>query len=786
VATTDTPPYLDESAPVERRVEDLIDRMTLEELVAQLLSVPSERISETDENERALLDEDGEIDWDVAEELLEDGVGHFTRLAGGGGISPERAAEVTEELQTYLVEETRLGIPAVPHEECLSGYMGPGGTTYPQMIGVASTFEPERVRGMTDRIREQLTAIGSAHALSPVLDVGRDPRWGRTEETFGEDPYLVAEMASAYVEGLQGADPTEGVSATLKHFAGHGVGEGGKNRSSVQVGEREFREVHLFPYEAAIREAGAESVMNAYHDVDGIPCAADESLLTGILRGEWDFSGTVVSDYFSVRFLTEEHGVASDYQTAAVQAVQAGLDVELPQIECYDTLVDAVEDGEIERATIETAARRVLRQKIEKGLFEDYGTDQADVEDAFGPDADRDYARKLARESVTLLKNEADLLPLADDDAVAVVGPKADTPAGQLGDYAYAAHYPEKESNRHVVTPLEAFEERLGADRVTYAEGCTTTGSETDGFGAAVSAAEESDVALAFVGARSAVSLSEADDEQRAKRPDVPTSGEGTDVTDLGLPGVQGDLVEELQGTETPLVVVFVSGKPHATPWIDEHVPAVVHGWLPGEEGGHGIADVLLGEHNPSGRLPVSIPKTVGQLPVYYGRKPNSRTERHVYVDEDPLYPFGYGLSYTDFSYGDVELSTTELSPAGTVTATVTVENTGEMAGHEVLQCYTHQRWPTQARPVQELVGFQRVHLEPGESATVSFEVAASQLAYHDADMDLVVEPGEYDLRIGSSAAAIETDATVEVTGRREVPQNGRTYFAETRVDSEN
>lgn len=785
MATDNTPVYLDESAPVERRVEDLLDRMTLEELVAQLLSVPSERISETGTTEPALLDEDGEIVWEEAESLLEDGVGHFTRLAGGGGISPERAAEVTEELQEYLVEETRLGVPAVPHEECLSGYMGPDGTTYPQMIGVASTFEPDRIREMTDRIREQLRAIGSVHALSPVLDIGRDPRWGRTEETFGEDPYLVAKMASAYVEGLQGEDPRTGISATLKHFAGHGVGEGGKNRSSVQVGEREFREVHLFPYEVAIREAGAESVMNAYHDVDGIPCAADESLLTGILRGEWDFDGTVVSDYFSVRFLKEEHGVASDYQTAAIQAVQAGLDVELPQIECYDTLVDAVEAGEIERETIETAARRVLRQKVEKGLFEDYGTDRGDVEAAFGPEANREYARQLARESVTLLKNEDDLLPIADDDAVAVVGPKADTSAGQLGDYAYAAHYPWKESNRHVVTPLEAFEERLGADSVTYAKGCTTTGPGTDGFEDAVAAAEDADVALAFVGARSAVALSEADTAERAERPDVPTSGEGADVTDLGLPGVQKELVEELQETETPLVVVFISGKPHATPWIDEHVPAVVHGWLPGEEGGYGIADVVLGEHNPSGRLPLSIPKNVGQLPVYYGRKPNSRNERHVYADSDPLYPFGYGLSYTDFAYGDVELSATEIAPAGTVTASITVENTGEMAGHEVLQCYAHQRWPTQARPVQELVGFQRVHLEPGESATVEFDVAASQLAYHDADMNLVVEPGEYELRIGSSAADIKTDATFEVTGRREVPQKGRVYFAETRVDGE-
>ncbi len=782
----DTPLYRDVSLPVDRRVNDLIDRMTVEELVSQLLSVPAYQlvIEGDDDDVGQLLTEDGEFDRDAAADILEHGVGHLTRLAGGGGLEPKHAAEITEEIQSFLVEETRLGIPAVPHEECLSGYMGPDGTTFPQGIGLASTWDPDLVEGMTTRIRDQLLSIGSAHALSPVLDIGRDHRWGRTEETFGEDPYLVAQMASAYVRGLQGSDPTEGISATLKHFVGHGLGEGGKNRSSVQIGERELREVHLFPFEAAIHEADAESVMNAYHDIDGIPCAADEWLLTDVLRGEWGFEGTVVSDYFSVRFLHEEHGVARDRYEAAIQALEAGIDVELPQIEAYDLLVEAVESGDIARETVETSARRVLRQKVEKGLFEEYGADPEEADEAFGPDAHREYARELARESVTLLKNEGDLLPLDDDTSVAVVGPKADTPEGQLGDYAYAAHYPEKESNRHVVTPLEAFQNRLGDDHVTYAEGCTTTGPATDGFDEAVKAAAESDVAVAFVGSRSAIALSDVEGEDQRDRPDVPTSGEGADVTDLDLPGVQQELVERLYETDTPLVVVQISGKPHSIKWIDQHVPAVVHAWLPGEEGGHGIADVLFGDHSPSGRLPVSVAKNVGQLPVYYGRKPNSRTERHVYADSEPLYPFGYGLSYTDFEYGELSLSDDEVHPAGTVTATVTVENTGSVAGHEVVQCYAHQAWPSQARPVQELVGFERVHLEPGESATVHFEIATGQLAFHDTDMNLVVEPDEYELRIGRSAATIETSDSFEVIGERyEVPRTGRVYFAETRVE---
>ena len=793
-ATSDVPVYRDETASVQRRVDDLLSRMTLEEKVAQLTSIPPRRMDMEDESMdldamEQLLDEDGELDREDAEALLANGVGHFTRLGGGGEMEPAKAAEVTQELQDILREESRLGIPAVPHEECLSGYMGPDGTTYPQGMGLASTWDPDLVETMTRRIRDQLNAIGCVHALSPVLDVARDPRWGRTEETFGEDPYLVAEMASAYVRGLQGDDPAEGISATVKHFVGHAISEGGKNRSSVSVGERELRETHLFPFEAAIREAGAESVMNAYHDVDGVPCGADESLLTGILREEWGFSGTVVADYFSVRFLQDEHHVASDYQDAAVQALEAGIDVELPQIKCYDTLVDAVEDGNIAEETIDVAARRVLRQKVRKGVLDGKrDPDPEAVERAFGPEAGRDYAHRLARESITLLKNEDDLLPLEDvagedagESTVAVLGPKADSPVGQLGDYAYAAHYPDRSANRAVTTPLNALTDRLGGDRVDYVEGCTTTGPDADGIEEAVAAAEAADVAVAFVGTRSAIALSDPEDDIE-ERPDVPTSGEGADVTDLGLPGVQQDLVEAANATETPLVVVQVSGKPHSIEWIDQHVPAVLHAWLPGEEGGEGVADVLLGEHNPSGRLPISIPKTVGQLPIHYSRKPNSRAERHVYADSDPLYPFGFGESYTEFEYSDFGLAADEVGPAGTITAEVTVENTGDRAGYEVVQLYTGAETPSVARPVQELTGFQRVHLEPGEAKTVTFELAATQLAYHDRNMELVVEDGSYEARVGSSAADIAASETFEVTESKPVARSGRAYFTETDV----
>lgn len=765
-----------DATTVDERVEAILGEMTLAEKAAQLGSVNAERI----------LTEDGELDREVAEEYLANGIGHLTRIGGEGSLDPKRAAEVTNELQEILREETRLGIPAIPHEECLSGYMGPAGTTFPQGIGMASTFDPALMEEVTDTIREQLEAIGTVHALSPVLDVARDLRWGRVEETFGEDPYLVAAMACGYVDGLQ-ADG-DGISATLKHFVGHAVGEGGKNRSSVHLGERELRETHMFPFEAAIHESGAESVMNAYHDIDGIPCASDEWLLTDVLRGEWDFDGTVVSDYYSVEFLKSEHGVAGTEREAGVTALEAGVDVELPYTDCYgEHLVDAVENGELAESTVEEAARRVLTMKVRKGVLDEATVDAASASDPYDTEEASELTRRAARESITLLKNEDDTLPLAGDalDSLAVVGPKADDAQELLGDYAYAAHYPDEETAFEATTPLDALRARGDAEGfdVRHAEGCTTTGPATDGFDDAVAQAEDADVALAFVGARSAVDFSgtEADMEQR---PSVPTSGEGCDVTDLGLPGVQEELVAELRETDTPVVVVVVSGKPHSIEEIAEEAPAVVQAWLPGEEGGSAIDAVVFGDHNPSGHLPVSIPRDVGQLPVHYSRRPNSANEEHVYTESTPLYAFGHGLSYTEFDYSDFELSTDGLEPAGTLTASVTVTNAGERAGSDVVQLYTRAENPDQARPVQELTGFERVHLEPGASARVSFDVHASQLAYHDRDMNLAVEEGPYEVRVGTAADDIVETAAFDVTASKELPRTGRTYFTDSRVES--
>ncbi|MEF8851129.1 MAG: glycoside hydrolase family 3 N-terminal domain-containing protein [Haloarculaceae archaeon] len=743
--------------------------MTIEEKTAQLGSVNADQLLE-----------DGELDREAAAELLEDGMGHLTRIGGEGGLDPVDAARVTNELQGIL-RETRLGVPAIPHEECLSGYMGPDGTTFPQGIGLASTWNPELIRDVTETIRGQMSAIGTAHALSPVFDVARDLRWGRVEETFGEDPYLVAEMGTAYVEGLQGDHPSEGISATPKHFVGHGAGAGGKNRSSVDVSRRQLREVHMFPFEAAVRTADAESVMNAYHDIDGVPCAKDEWLLTDVLRGEWGFSGTVVSDYFSIDFLREEHGVAATQREAAVSALQAGLDIELPATDCYFELADAVRDGDLAEETLDESVRRVLRMKFEKGVFDDPTVDAGAAADPFEDEAASALAREAARQSIVVLDNDEDLLPLAGQDSVAVVGPKADDRTGLLGDYAYAAHYPEEEYEFDAATPWSAIEERVDAE-VTYAAGCTATGPSTEAFDEAVSAAEAADVALAFVGARSAVDFSDVDAE-KSERPTVPTSGEGCDVTDLGLPGVQGELVDELLATDTPVVVVLVSGKPHAIPDIAERAPAVVQSWLPGEEGGDAIVDVLFDGVDSGGRLPVSMPKSVGQLPVHYSRKPNTANETYVYDDAQPVYGFGHGESYAEFEYEDVDLSTDAVVPTESFELSVTVTNTADRDGTEVVQLYVSAENPDLARPVQELLGFQRLDLAAGESKRVTFDVSATQLAYHDRHGNLAVEAGDYELRIARGATDVAGTGTLAVTETADVPRNGRRYFTETAVD---
>ncbi|MFW5980914.1 MAG: glycoside hydrolase family 3 protein, partial [Halanaerobiaceae bacterium] len=560
---------------IDARVDNLLSQMTLEEKVAQLGSVGPAKVLE-----------DGKFSPEKAEKVLKKGIGQITRIAGASALEPDKAAKAANKVQEYLEKNTRLGIPAMIHEECLSGYMGKGGTTYPQSIGMGSSWEPELMKEVTDEIRKQLKVMGAHHALSPLADVARDMRWGRIEETFGEDQYLVAEMVTAYVKGLQGNEPKEGIDATLKHYAGHGACEGGRNHAPVNISERELRENHLFPFEAGIREGKARSVMNAYHDIDGIPCACSKKLLTDILRGEWGFDGIVVSDYFSISLLYSDHKVAENKQIAGIKALEAGLDIELPETDCYgENLVEAVKKGLMSEAVLDEAVRRHLQAKFRKGIFENRYVEVDKVNEVFETDKQRQLARKAACKSMVLLKNENDLLPLDKDiDSLAVIGPSADSTRNLLGDYAYSAHVESKEDAIPIVSILEGIKNKAGSGtEINYARGCGIMDLSRDGFEEAVDAASKSDLAIVAVGGRSGLSGLGEEEEDRQERDEsvdfsevnfakemvntTDTTGEHHDRTDLKLPGVQRELLEAIKNTGTPVIAVLVNGRPLAIEW---------------------------------------------------------------------------------------------------------------------------------------------------------------------------------------------------------------------------
>ena len=757
----------------ENEIHELISRMTVEEKVAQLGSVMPDEILE-----------DGEFSEEKARNHLSNGVGQISRAGGASGLGPKEAAELANKIQNFLKEETRLGIPAMIHEECLSGYMGAGGTTYPQIIGLASSWQPELIEEITSEIGKQLKAIGAHHALSPVLDVARDLRWGRLEETFGEDPYMVAVMGKSYIEGLQGSDPSEGIYATVKHFGGHSSSEGGRNHCPVNLSERELRENFFFPFEVAIREADVEAVMNAYHDIDGMPCACSKDLLTDILRGEWGFDGIVVSDYWSIRMLHTDHFVAEDKQQAGIMALEAGLDVELPVTECYsDKLVEAVNKGLVSEAVLNEAVARHLRSKYKKSLLTDPQTvDPNKVAKYFETPEQRKLAREAARESIVLLKNEDEFLPLEKEiDSIAIIGPSADDTRNLLGDYAYSVHMESEEDTIPVTTIREGIKSKVSDNtRVNYSEGCGIRDKSKEGFDSAVEAARESDIAVLAVGGKSGLGLV-TPETQKEEYPH--TTGEGSDRTDLRLPGVQQDLIKAISETGTPIVAVLINGRPLATPWLQENVSAIVEAWLPGEEGGSAVADVLFGSHNPSGKLPVTIPQNVGQTPLHYRRKRLSKNRHYVFTANEPLYPFGFGLSYTDFEYSNLEVNPTKAPTATDIHISCHLTNTGEVSGTEVVQLYIQDEYASMTRPERELKGFKRVELNPGEEKVVTFSLPTDLLAFYDKDMNLVVEPGNFRIMVGSSSEDIRLEGEFEISGKtREINRN-RKYLTEAKVE---
>ncbi|MEM0219129.1 MAG: glycoside hydrolase family 3 N-terminal domain-containing protein [Thermoproteota archaeon] len=756
------PVYLDSSYPIEARIEDLISRMNLEEKIAQLTSIWAPNIIEN-----------GKLSEEKLSTFLKNGIGQVSRLAGATALPPKEVAKIYNEIQKFLIEKTRLKIPAIVHEECLSGFMANTATTFPQAIGLASTWNPDIIYEVTSVIRTQMRYVGAHQGLSPVLDVARDPRWGRIEETLGEDPYLVASIGESYIKGLQGEDIKNGIVATAKHFAGHSFSEGGRNLAPVHVSPREFREVFLFPFEVAVKNAKVLSIMNAYHEIDGIPCASSKELLTKILREEWNFSGIVVSDYGAIDMLYSFHKVTDSKEGAAKLAIEAGIDVELPSLNCYgEPLIFAVKKGIVSEDTIDNAVRRVLRLKFKLGLFENPYVDPSEVPEFLDSKAEyRNLALEVARESIVLLKNDGYILPLSKNiESIAVIGPNAASTRNLLGDYSFTAHLSLTKDAVPIVSILEGIKRKVSKNtKVYYTKGCDVTGSSKEGFSEAIELASKSKVAIVVVGERSGFT-----------KEDV--SGEGRDRNELGLPGVQEELVKAIYETGTPTIVILVNGRPLAIPWIAENIPSILEVWLPGEEGGNAVADVLFGGYNPGGKLPISFPKSVGQIPIYYNRKGTS-WGNYVSSDSKPLFPFGHGLSYTKFEYSNLEISPREVEPTGEVYIKFEVKNNGNLSGDEVVQLYLRDVVASLTRPIKELKGFKRITLEPGESKKVTFILYTDQLAFYDENLNLVVEPGTYEVMIGSSSEDIKLSGTFEVVGEKRVVLKLRRYFSRILIE---
>jgi beta-glucosidase len=767
-------PFQDARLSIDERVEHLVSAMTIEEKVAQLWGMWVIDIIEGHGDAK-------KFSTAKAVQRIPHGVGHLSRIGGAAVLVPELSATLANSIQRYLVEQTRLGIPAIVHEESCAGYLGRGATTFPQAIGLAATWEPELIRKMADVIRQQMRAVGAHHALAPVLDVCRDPRFGRTEETYGEDPFLISAVGTAYIQGIQGADPRNGVAATAKHFVGYAMSEGGMNWAPAHIPARELREVYAMPFKAAIQQARIATVMNAYHEHDGVPAGSSVELLQDLLRHDLGFDGIVASDYFTLNMFFSYHKIAQTKEDAARMGLKAGIDAELPTVDCYgEPLLAALKAGTIDSALVEASLRRVLRLKFQLGLFENPYVDAGRAMEVYNTPDQLALSRELVRKSMVLLKNEYALLPLSKAlNSIAVIGPSADSVRLLQGDYHYPSHL------EGIFDPEVRLDEPAPAERarlidwsahfppsttilagikaavssqtaVHYARGCDTTGNDTAGFEAAVTAAKHADVAVVVVGDKSGLALG-------------CTSGESIDSATLELPGVQQDLIEAIHATGTPVVVVLLTGRPYAIPWIAEHIPAVIQAWLPAQEGGAGIADILFGDANPGGRLPISIPRHVGQVPVYYAHKPSGgRTHwQGEYMDlpTTPLYPFGHGLSYTQFSYSDLDISPTQIGPNGIVSIALTLKNVGTVAGDEVVQLYIHDEVGSVTRPVQELKGFIRLKLSPDESRRLTFDLDVRHVAFYDRAMRYVVEPGVIEVQIGSSCHDVKLSGTFTITG---------------------
>ncbi len=744
-----------DSAPADlhdARARQLLAGMTLQEKVAQIVGLWGEDGGSV----VAPMQDEMSAPQNAVETFAADGIGHLTRVYGTTPVDPLERLMWLRDLQRWFRTSTRLGIPALVHEECLTGLCSWHATTYPAPLAWGASFDPQLVAEMGAAIGDSMRTLGVHQGLAPVLDVIRDARWGRVEECISEDPYLVGSIGTSFVRGLQGA----GVIATLKHFVGYSASVAGRNLAPARVGPRELIDVLLIPFEMAVLDGGARSVMHSYAEIDGLPVAADPGLLTGLLRDEWGFEGTVVADYFGVAFLQALHGVAADLGDAAALALEAGVDIELPTGNAYlEPLIAKVRDGELPESLVDRAVLRALRQKSELGLLdEDYDMAVPEIID-LDPAPHRAIAARLAEESVILLGNDG-VLPLPGTGRIAVIGPNADRSQALFGCYSFANHvldhHPDVLLGISAPTVLEAVRAEWPAADVSYATGCAVDDADRSGFAGAIEVAAAADIAVVVVG-------------DQAGLFGRGTVGEGCDRESLELPGVQRGLIEAVLDTGTSVVLVLLTGRPYAVGWALERCRAVVQAFFPGEEGSAAITGVLSGRVNPSGRLPVSLPRSGGAQPYSYLHPFLGGPTSVSSLDTTPAMPFGHGLSYTSFSHSDLTAhgphGVGRVPAGGTVEVTVRTTNTGERRGADVVQLYARDVVGSVTRPSAQLLGYRRVDLEPAESVVVRFTVPTTRLAFADRGMRRIVEPGDVELWVGASCASRETSAALQVTG---------------------
>lgn len=784
--------WMDPSRPVPERVDALIAAMTLEEKLAQLIGIWVGAASDGGEVAPHQNDMIDDIDID---ELLPNGIGQLTRPFGTAPVDAALGALSLQRTQERIVASNRFGIPALAHEECLAGFAAWGATAYPIPLAWGASFDPSLVREMAKRIGDDLRSVGVHQGLAPVLDVVRDARWGRVEETIGEDPYLVGTVATAYVQGLEQA----GIVATLKHFVGYSASKAGRNLAPVSVGPRELADVLLPPFEMAVRESGARSVMNAYTDIDGVPTAADASLLTELLRERWGFDGTVVADYFSVGFLASLHGITAegDWGAAAAVALTAGIDVELPTVRGYGApLAAEVLAGRIDEALIDRALRRVLSQKIGLGLLDPgwspvppalQGTDAGSLGSEASPNSsvaadaladtlrgtidldnagNRQVAARLAERAVVLLSNDG-TLPLSAPRRIAVVGPTAGDPYAVLGCYSFPSHvgvqHPDVPVGIHLPTLQDALRDEFPNSTMTFERGTTIDGGETDGIDAAVATARDADIAVVALG-------------DRAGLFGRGTSGEGCDAESLALPGAQQQLLDAVLATGTPVIVVLMAGRPYALGAAPASASAIIEAFFLGEMGTAAIAGVLSGRVNPSGRLPVSVPATPDTQPTSYLASKLAHRTGVSNIDPTPAYSFGHGLSYSTIEWEDGGVSDSQFDD--TVEVTVRLVNTSTRDGSEVVQLYLHDPVASVVRPTQRLISFARVDLAAGADATVTFSVPAELAAFTGVSGERIVEPGELVFGVARSSGDIVFSHSVSLRGPVRVVDHTRPLHA--------